>query len=260
MAVSTLETGMNIFSGTFSKLGSIKWLFMGVAILGVLGAIAFFLVKWKKGSSQWNITYRIRQENTMDGRIYIDPIIIKGRKVLLKNGLKMVLLEKPILGKRLMPLLNYYTRPNVYDLILSSDNRLFITTGIEGIDKKRKILNVGIRYPGIDNDFDELNQQYDKLNQQDKLNNFLDIIKAASSAIFAICLLVGLIVGGNYWVKAKNADIQIDQLQIELFEGLKQTSTINLETINSLNLLLPKLEDMYGTKNLNRYLNKSGVS
>lgn len=250
MAVDYVETGVSVFSGAFSKLGNIWWLFVIVAILGILGAGAFFLVKWKKKDTAWNVQVRIRQEDTMNEKIYLDPIIIKGRRVTLRNGMKMIFLEKPIHHKRLMPLLNYYTKPNVYDLILTSDNRIFITTGIEGIDKKRKLLNVGIRYPGIDNDFDELNSQYANLNQQNKMNNFLDIIKAASTAVMAICILVAIIVGGNYWLEGKEAETAISQAQIEIFDGLRQTSKNNLEFANAMNLLIPKLEQMYGTKNL----------
>lgn len=250
MAIDNVGTAVGVFSGSFSKIGSLSWLFIGVAVLGVLGAIGYFFVQWRNTNSTWNIQYRIRQEDTMNGRIYIDAVVIKGRKVTLNGGIKMVLLEKPILGKRLMPLLNYYTRPNIYDLILTSDNRIFITTGIEGIDKKRKLLNVGIRYPGIDNDFDEMNQQYQNLNQQNKLNNFLEIVKAAATAIMAICLLVALIVGGHYWLEGKEAESAISNAQIEIFDGLRQTSQNNLEFANAMNLLIPKLEEMYGTRNL----------
>ena len=251
MAVNNIDTAVGVFSGTFSKLGSLWWLWVVVAILGILGSVAFFLVKFKSKNNAWNIKIRIRQEDTENKRIYLDPVVIKGRRVTLSNHMRMIYLEKPIQGKRLMPLLNHYTRPNIYDLVLTADNRLLIITGISGIDKQRKLLNIGIRFPGIDNDFDEINAQYAKLNKQDKFNNLLEIIKAAATAIIAIVFLVALIIGGHYWLEAKQAEQAISQAQIEVFEGLRQTSQNNLEFTNAMNLLIPKLEEMYGTKNLN---------
>lgn len=257
MAVSNVDTAIGVFSGTFSNIGSLWWIFVLVAVLGIFGAVAFFAVKFKSKNKAWNIKIRIRQEDTESNRIYLDPTVIKARRVTLSNNLRMLYLEKPIQGKRLMPLLNHYTRPNVYDLVLTADNRLLITTGITGIDKQRKLLNIGIRFPGIDNDFDELNAQYSKLNKQDKLNNLLEIIKAAATAIIAIVFLVALIIGGNYWLEGKKAEAAISQAQIEVFEGLRQTSSNNLEFANAMNLLIPKLEQMYGTKNLNSQIKVS---
>ena len=245
-----LETGMGVFKGTFSKLGGIAWIFVVVIILGVFGVGVYFWARFKKGKNKWNLKIRVRQEDTLNNRIYIDPFTIKARRITLSNGIKMMLLDKPIFGKRLMPLLNYYTKPGVYDLILTADNRIFLITGIEGIDKERKILNVGIRYPGIDQDFDEINQAYSQLNKDDTKNNILDFIKAVSIGILAVCILIGIIIGGKYWLDAKEADVRIDAAQIEVFEQLRLASVNNVEFANAMNLLIPKLNEMYGGRSL----------
>lgn len=250
MAVGNVETTIGVFSGTITKLAGMWWLFLIVFVLIVLGLGTYVFVKMRGTKKTWSIKIRLRQEDTMNNRIYMDPVIIKARRITLSNGLKMNLLEKPILGKRLMPLLNYYTKPGVYDILLTADNRIFLITGIEGIDKKRKELNVCIRYPGIDQDFDELNTDYAKLNAQDYKNSILDFIKAASIGILAVCLIVGVIVGGKYWLDGKQAETAISQAQVEIFEGLERTAMHNLEFANAMNLLIPKLEEMYGTKNL----------
>ncbi len=250
MAVNYAETMSGVFSGTFAKMGSLWWLFAIIGLLIVVGVIAYVAITFKRTNKKWSIKIRIRQEDTQNNKIYLEPFIIKARRITLSNGLKMNLLAKPILGKRLMPLLNYYTKPGEYDILLTADNRIFLITGIEGIDKKRKLLNVGIRYPGIDQDFDELNTDYAKLNQQDFKSSLLDILKAASIGILAICILIAVIIGGKYWLDGKQADTAISQAQIEIFEGLAKSAQYNLEFANAMNLLIPKLNEMYGTNNL----------
>ncbi len=249
-----VEIGSDVFSGTFSKIGDYAWVGWVIGGLIIIGILIYVAVSFKKGKDRWNLTVRIRQEDTINKNLDIDPKVIRARRITLSNGIKMMLLEKSILGKRLMPLLNYYTRPGIYDLILTADNRIFIITGVEGIDVKRKKLNVSIRYPGIDQDFDELNIAYAQLNKDDLRSNLLDIIKAASIGILAICILIAVIVGGKYWVDAKEADSRISQANVEVIEQLRLASIQNNEFATSMNLLIPKLEELYGTRNLNRQI------
>lgn len=250
MAIDPTAAATSMFSGSISKIASYWWLILIVVIFGILGIIAFVGSKLKKNKATWNIKIRVRQENILHKNIDLDTYVINARRVTLNNGLKMNFLAKPLLGKRLMPLLNYYTKPGVYDILLTADNRIFILTGIEGVDKKRKILNVGYRYPGIDQDFDELNNEYAKLNEQDKKSSLLDFIKYASIGIFAVCALVAIIVGGNYLLEAKKADAAISITQLEVFESLEKASIRNLEFANAMSLLIPKLNEAYGTNNL----------
>ena len=249
MAVDVATT-VGMFSGSFEKLAGMWWLFLLIFVLIICGIGTWVWLTMKNTNKTWSLIIRVRQEDTLNKKIYMDAYTIKARRITLSNGIKMNLLAKPIMGKRLMPLLNHHTKPGVYDILLTADNRIFILTGIEGIDKQRKVLNVGTRYPGIDQDFDELNMDYGKLNNQDYKNGILDFIKAASIGILAVCILVAVIIGGKYWFDAKQSDAAISQAQIEIFEGLEKTAQYNLEFANAMNLLIPKLEEMYGTKNL----------
>lgn len=250
MASEVTEAGVSMFKGSLESLAGLWWI--GLIIFGLIFVGVMFWV-WKKLKTKdklWNMTLRVRLEDTRNGTIYLKPIVIKMRRLTLKNGVKMNLLEKPLLGKRLMPLLNYYTEPGMYDLVITSDNCIFLVTGIEGIDKQRKLLKVGVRYPGIDQDLDEINSDYKDLNAQLKKNSFLDILRAVSIGIFAICCVIIIIVGGKYWLEGKQADTAINQAQVEIFDTLATTSRNNVAYANALNLLVPKLEEMYGTRNL----------
>lgn len=248
-----------IITGTlgsgFGSIGSYLWIIIVFVLIGIIGAVGYFFNAWRKTREKWNIQIRLRQEDTQNNRIPLDPMLIRGQRKTLSNGIRLIYLEKEVLGKRLLPLLNHYTRPGVYDLVLTADNRIFIITGIEGINEKRKELEVGLRYPGIDNDFDDLNRDFAALNKQDRRSDLLGIVKAASIAVVAIALLIGIIVGGKYWLDAKDRDVQISQAELQLFDNLNNNSRVTLEMINALRLLTEDLKELKGVNNLGSSLN-----
>lgn len=242
-----------------SSIGNYMWIFWILLALLVIGGGVFFIAKFFKDKDKWNLTIRVYQENNQHRTIYLEPVIINAKRVTLSNGLRLIFLEKPILGKRLFPLLNFYTRPGVYDLCVTSDNRIFIVTGITGIDEQRKELKVGVRYPGIDYALEEVNRDHAKLNQLDRRSDLLGIVKAAASAVIAIIVLVAFIIGGNYWMDGKKIDAQIAESELQLYESLKQSQLSQTEQTNSMILLTEKLKQVLGTNNLRSELNNIGV-
>ena len=233
--------------GNFGKYMPIVGIF--VAIL-IIGSIIFLWAYSKKAKGKWNIILRIRQENTQHGTLYLDPIEIKGKRVVLSNGMRLIYLEKEVLGKRLFPQLNFYTRPGVYDLILTADNRIFMIDGIQGIDEQRKLLKVGVRYPGIDYSLEEVNRDHAKLNKQDRRSDLLGIVKAASIAVVAICLLIGLIIGGKYYIEGKQLDTSTKEAELQLLQGIQDYQTTQIEQTNAMKLLIQELKQYTGKVNL----------
>lgn len=244
----TLGSGVASLSGYLW----IVWIVLGI---GVLGTIVYFGATFFKNKQKWNLTFRIYQENNQHETLYLDPIVIKAKRVTLSNGLRLIYLEKAILGKKLFPLLNFYTRPGVYDLVVTSDNRIFIVTGIAGIDEQRKELKVGLRYPGIDYALEEVNRDHAALNKLDRRSDLLGMVKAAATAVVAIILLVMLIIGGKYYMEAKSIDAQIAQSELALFEGLKESEVVRTEQANAMLLITDKLKQILGTNNLRGELN-----
>ncbi len=251
-AVGTITSTMTSGLGSLGQYMWIVWTLLG---LGIFAAIAYFAVTWKKTGDKWTLTLRIRQENNQHKTLYLDPVIVKGRRVTLSNGLRLIYLQKPILGKRLFPLLNYYTRPGVYDLVVTSDNRIFIITGIAGIDEQRKELKVGVRYPGIDYSLEEVNRDHAKLNQLDRKSDLLGIVKAAASAVIAVVILVAFIVGMKYYSEGKAMDDSIAKSQLALFQTLEDSEIKGIEQTNAMRLLVAEMEDMLDTNDLRRELN-----
>lgn len=250
MAVGAIDQTVNVFAGSVSKLSQYMWIGGIILFLVCIGIGAYVIYKLKSSKNTWSLEVRIRQEDTINKTIPLDAVTVKARRITLQNGLKMMLLEKQVLGKRLMPLLNFYTRPGVYDIVLTADNRIFLITGIEGIDDKRKVLNVGIRYPGIDTDFDELNNEYSQLNRDETKSNILEMLKAASIGIAAVCGLVALIIGGNYYLQSLEHDARITNAEADAMEQMRMTAIINTEYANTMILLINDLEERYGTRNL----------
>lgn len=255
VAIGTIGSGF----GSYAKYIWVFWVFIAVLIIGT---VIFLIVYSIRSKEKWNVKFRVRQENKQYGtgqsKIYLDPITIKGRRVTLSNGLRLIYLEKEILGKRLFPNLNHYTTPGVYDLIISADNRIFLIDGIAGIDEERKLLKVGIRYPGIDYSLEEVNRDHAKLNKMDRRSDLLGIVKAASIAVVAIVLLIALIVGGKYWIDGKKIDSQSAQAELQLLDGLRDYQTAQIEQTNAMILLTDKLKSTLGTNNLRKSLEDTG--
>ena len=254
-----LDVAVGTITGSWTGLLKYMWVMWVVLGLGVIAIIGFSVAYSIKNKQKWNVRFRIRQENKQHGTLYLDPIEIRGKRVTLSNGLRVIYLEKEILGKRLFPNLNHYTRPGVYDIIVTADNRIFLIDGIEGINEDRKRLKVGVRYPGIDYSLDEVNRDHAALNKLDRRSDLLGIVKAASIAIIAIVLLVGVIVGGKYWLDAKEIDAAISQSELQLFDSMDKTQKTQLEQTNAMLLLTEKLKQILRTDNLRSNLNAVGA-
>lgn len=256
MAIAGLDSSIQTITSGWGNLG--KYAPYAAVFIGILviATIIFLWAYWKKSRGRWNVLFRIRQENKQHGTLYLDPVEIKGKRVVLSNGLRLIFLEKEILGKRLFPNLNHYTRPGVYDLIITADNRIFLIDGIKGIDEERKELKVGIRYPGIDYSLEEVNRDHAKLNKLDRKSDLLGIVKAASIAVVAICFLIALIIGGKYWIEGKQINKETSQAELELFQQIRDYQTIQAESTNGMVLLINQLKQIYGTDNLRNELNK----
>lgn len=251
-------TVVSVFGSGASKAASYSWILWVILGAGIFIGIIYFIVQAFKTKEKWNLTIRVYQENNQHETLYLDPVVIKARRVTLSNGLRLIFLQKAILGKKLFPLLNYYTRPGVYDLVVTSDNRIFIVTGITGISEQRKELKVGVRYPGIDYSLDEVNRDHAKLNQLDRKSDLLGIVKAAATAVIAIVILVIFIMGIKGWNDSKAIDAQIAESELQLFQSLEQYQLSQVEQTNAMVLLTDKMKDLLGTNNLRKEINSVG--
>ena len=246
-----------LLSGPKSAISEYMWVFWIVLGVVIFGLILFLIANAVKKRKRWDVTIRVRQEDPQYKKIYLDPVVVMGKRVVLSNGLRMIYLQKAILGKKLFPLLNYHTRPGVYDIIITADNRIFTITGIDGIDEIRKTLKVGIRYPGIDYSLEEVNRDHAKLNDLDRKGDLLGIVKAASVAVIAIVIMVIFIVGIQKYSENKKFDAAKSQSELALIESLKQYQLSQNEQTASMIILIDKLKEITGEEDLRSVLNEA---
>lgn len=245
---STLSTFGNGFNSPW-----IIWMFGILLSLGLVGLFVWFYKKNKKDKMRWNKTFRVWHEDKTNNRIPLDPYVIKASGVVL-DGQQYIYLQKPLLGRKLMPLLSDYTKRGLYDILVTADGRFFLFKNIASIDKQRQELKVHIRYPGIEHQFDEINKKYDKMHNVNQFDRTLEIIKRISAIVWPIVLLIGLIVGGNYLVEiSKNEEVK-SQIELELMQIQLDSAIAFKESGDTMVVILDQLKDVTGTNNIKSYV------
>lgn len=235
--------------------GWMGWMFLGLLGFAVLFGGAYLFKNYKKDKKKWSKTIRVWQEDPTTGKIPFNPYTIKAAGVTL-DGTKYLYLKKPLLGGKLLPLLNHYTKPGLYDIVVTADNRFFLVDGVTGIDKMRKEMGIGIRYPGIDHQFDEINSKYAAMNKVDTFDRTMELLKKVSAIIFPIVVLIALIVGGNYLVSYAESNAIKSQAELELMEIIKDASYSYQENADSMIIVLDQIKDITGTRNLKSYVDQ----
>lgn len=245
---STLST-----FGTGFKSPWIMWMFGILLFLGLVGVIVWFYKKNKKDKMRWNKTFRIYHEDKSKKIIALDPYFIKASGVNI-DGQQYIYLRKPLLGMKLMPLLNDYTKRGLYDLLITADGRFILLTGIASVDKQRKEMGVHLRYPGIEHQFDEINKKYDKMHNVNQFDRTLEIIKRISAIVWPIVLLIGLIVGGNYLVDISENEQVKSAVELELMQIQLESAIAFKESGDTMIVILDQLKDVTGTNNIKSHI------
>ena len=97
-----------------------------------------------------------------------------------------------------------------------------------------------------------------EMNKLDRRSDLLGIVKAASTAVIAIVILVIFIVGVTKYMEAKEIDSRISKSELALFESLERYQLTQNEQTNAMILLTNKLKDVVGSDNLRAKLNEAG--
>jgi hypothetical protein len=232
--------------GGGSALYWIIGLIIGILVVSVIVTIVWFLYFDKK---KWNIITRVHYENpTIKGVSFGSGGGIPTRRLRFKDGRVVYLYKSPIQGYTVSPELLTWTRPREHDVIVTQDKRLFCLIGIENIDTKRKKLNVDITYPDIEMDRQDLQNFVDSKKFDDPKERLKIIAKVATWIFILVTVIVLTVLGGKYYIEGKNADIQRDQINLQVTDGQKQV----MESVHAFTLLIQK---QYGNITLNDYVN-----
>ena len=89
-----LGTITGVFGNGLSQLGGLKWIFIILFAIVGLVIIGYVITTIFKTREKWNVQIRIRQEDTQSGKLYLDPVIVKARRVTLSNGLRLLYLNQ----------------------------------------------------------------------------------------------------------------------------------------------------------------------
>jgi hypothetical protein len=165
--------------------------------------------------------------------------------------------KSPIQGYTISQELLTWTRPREHDVIVTQDKKMFSLVGLNSIDIQRKKLNVDVSYPDIEMDRQDLQQHIDSKKFDDPNERFKIIAKIALWMFVIIGVIVIVILGGKYYLEAKQIDAQRDNVNLETAKYMSATMNEVNQFILILSKVMPKSFEAIDGKNL--MLNVTGV-
>lgn len=242
----------SMFSGAFARLSAYVWVLWLAVGAGIAGAAFFFWKMNKEKDKQWTHSLIIKRE--LAGGILSEPIIHRMRRFPLVKNAEVFELEKPLLGSYLIPEPGKYSGINTYSLIIDKDNRLWRVEA-EYFDKAQSSSKVSARHAEIDLQLSTLKADWQNINKVNKRVDWAQIAKYALWAVFIIATMVVAIVGIGQWGDAQQAHAESDKAFASAMDSLSKSLDTNLETANTNVLIIDKLNELYGTKNLGGVIN-----
>lgn len=232
--VSGVKSGVGgISSGGFGP--GLLWgigLFLGIAIISVVGAFLYYFF-WSK--KQWNIVVKVHYENPAIHGITIGtPVLAK--RVRFRDGRVVYMYKTPIQGYTISPELLVYTKPREHDVIVTQDKKLFCLVGVKDIDVQRKLLNVDVSYPDIEMDRQDLQHHIDSKKYDDPNERFKILAKVALWIFVIVGVIVVVVLGGKTYIDSKNIDLQRDNMNLQVSANEVKV----MEAVNTFMLILSK--------------------
>lgn len=228
----------------FSKYAWVLWVFLGV---GLAIAVVFFIRMRNQKRAQW--THTIEVKRVLKGGLLSDPIIHKARRFPLIKNAEVFELETALLGSYLIPEPGKYTGVNKYSIILDADNRIWRNEG-EYFKPVDGSVVVSARHAEIDLQIGTLKADWQNINKITKRIDWGQIAKYALTAIMILAVMVVAIVGIGEWGDAKKADAEGDVAFAQAMDNLARAMLSVEESVRMNELLIPKIQELYGTKNI----------
>lgn len=253
MAISdTLQPATTLFGGVFGRLAQYYWvLFIVLGIVIAIG-IVFYVKYIKDKKAQWTHTLEVKR--VMPGGVLSEAIVHKMRRFPLIKNAEVFELEKPLLGSYLIPEPGKYSGSNKYSIILDDDNRVWRNEG-EFFNATTGSVNVSARHAEIDLQIQTLKADFQNINKVNKRLDWMKLAQYTMISIIIIAIAIVAIVGIGEWGEAQKgkAEREIAQTNalIKFTEALKLTE----ESKNTDLLIIDKLNQLYGTRNIQGAIN-----
>lgn len=241
--------------GGWSAVLILILIFVVIAVVATVTAVVWFFWSEKK---KWQITTRVHYENpTIDGVNIGNGVPTK--RVRFKDGKVVYMYKTPIQGYTISPELLTWSRPREHDVIVTQDKKLFCLVGINSIDTQRKKLNVDVSYPDIEMDRQDLQKHIDSKKFDDPNEKFKLIAKIAIWVFICITVIVGMVVGGKYYIDGKNINAQTSANNVKVAQ-LQQVTIQDMNTfVLILSKVMPQSFQSIDGQNLLRELNATGA-
>jgi len=241
--ISALGNFKSGFAG-IATYSWILWFLVPVALL-IFGVYLYKIMKDKK--KQWTHTLKIKRVLNTG---FLSPEVTNRMKrfPLVKNA-SIFQLEHPFLGSYLIPELDSYTGTQEFSVIIDRNNRVYINTG-ETFVPETSSVNISAKHAAIDLAFEDLKSDWQEINKVSKRTEWTQIAKFALMGLLIIASMVVMIKGVGQWGENHKVDADRAAAQAEAMRGLAEAMETSQATMNTQVLILDKLNQLYGTKNL----------
>jgi len=247
-AGDVLGPASGMFKDTFVKVGTqyswVLWVLLGLAVVfGIIGILVMIGNKKK----QWTHTLKLRRV-LINGQLSASETIKMRRYPLIREA-EIFELEKSLLGSYLLADLGSYSGKNEYSIIISSSNRIYTPTA-EVFCPETGSLNVSARHSEIDLSLGDFKQKYQEVHKTKKRVEWAEIAKYAAFVLLIIAVMVVSIKGIEAWGNAQTEKANADVSFSSAMDNLADASENFEEYANTQVLIIDKLNQLYGTTNL----------
>jgi uncharacterized membrane protein YhaH (DUF805 family) len=242
-----LRPAGNMFSNSAVKLAKYWWVFLIFLGIGIAVAVIFFIKMIRQKKAQWTHTFEIKR--VLKNGLLSDPITHKARRFPLIKNAEVFELETSLLGSFLIPEPGRYSGVNKYSLILDDNNRIWRNEG-EYFNPVDGSINVSARHAEIDLQHSTLKADWQNINKMTKRIDWMQIAKYAMMTVLILAVMIVAIVAIGEWGDAKIAEAEGDKAFAGAMENLNSALETSLEAKNTDVLILDKLNQLYGTKNI----------
>jgi len=257
MAVGdVLAPAVGMFSGTLAKAAKYWWvLFIFVGIFVAI-AIVFFIKMMKAKKEQWSHTLVVRR--VLANNLLSKPIIHKMRRFPMIKKAEVFELEKPLLGGFLIPELEQYSDVNEFSIILDNNNRIYTNKG-EFFSPEKGSTLVSAKHSEIDIQRSNLKADFQNINKVNKRVEWATIAKYAFMAVAILAIMIVSIIGIQNWGEAHQASVVQAGAEAEAMKSLARAMETVQATVNTQNIMIPKLIELTGTNNIQAAVNNENT-
>lgn len=251
------DPAVGIFSGGVANILSYAWIILPLVGVMLIGGIVFLIKMIKRKNSQWTHTLKVRR--VMQDNRLSEPIIHRMRRFPLIKKAEVFELEKPLLGGYLLPELDEYSGPNQFSIILDKNNRIYTNKG-EFFDKDKSSVNVSAKHSEIDIQRQNLKADFQNINKINKRIEWATIAKYAFFITVIICCTIIAIIGISKWGEAQSYKAEEAKAMTQAYAQLAEAMSTIEATVNTQKLeILPMLQEIYQTKNLQSIINSKPI-